>query len=64
LSGDAQSVGVMEGLGGNPIQDITFQNCKISSNKGLVISHARNLDLTGLTLEVKQGEAITKIDVH
>ncbi len=64
VSGDAQSVGVMEGLAASPIQDITFQNCKISSNKGLVISHARNLDLTGLTLEVKQGEAITKIDVH
>ena len=64
VSGDAQLVGVMQGLAASPIQDITFQNCKISSNKGLVISHARNLDLTGLTLEVKQGEAITKIDVH
>ena len=64
VSGDAQSVGVMEGLAGSPIQDITFQNCKIIADKGLVISHARNLDLTGLTLEVKQGEAITKTDVH
>ena len=64
VSGDAQSAGVMEGLAGSPIQDITFQNCKIIADKGLVISHARNLDLTGLTLEVKQGEAITKTDVH
>ena len=64
VSGDAQSVGVMEGLTASPIQDITFQNCKIIADKGLRISHARNLDLTGLTLEVKQGEAITKTDVH
>ena len=64
VSGDAQSIGVMAGLAGSPIQDITFQNCKIIADKGLVISHARNLDLTGLTLEVKQGEAITKTDVH
>lgn len=64
VSGDAQSVGVMRGLAGSPIQDITFQNCKITADKGLVISHARNVDLTGLTLDVKQGEAITKTDVR
>ena len=64
VSGDAQSVGVMAGLAGSPIQGITFQNCKITANTGLRISHARNVDLSGLTLDVKQGEAITKTDVQ
>jgi polygalacturonase len=64
VSGDAQSVGVMAGLADSPIQGITFENCHITANTGLRISHARNLDLTGLTLDVKQGEAITKTDVH
>jgi len=64
VSGDAQSVGVIAGLADSPIQGITFQNCKISANTGLRISHARNVDMTGLTLDVKQGEAVTKTDVQ
>ncbi len=64
VSGDSQSVGVMSGLAGSPIQGVTFQNCHITANTGLRISHARNVDMSGLTLDVKQGEAITKIDVQ
>ena len=64
VSGDAQTAGTINGLPDSPIQGVTFQNCKITANTGLRISHARNLDLTGLTLDVKQGEAITKTDVQ
>jgi polygalacturonase len=64
VSGDAQTVGTINGLADSPIQGVTFQNCKITANTGLRISHARDIDLSGLTLDVKQGEAITKTDVQ
>ena len=64
VSGDAQTAGTINGLADSPIQGVTFQNCKITANTGLRISHARDIDLSGLTLDVKQGEAITKNDVQ
>jgi hypothetical protein len=63
VSGDAQSVGVINGLADSPVQGITFENCHITANTGLRISHARDIDLSGLTLDVKQGDAITRTDV-
>jgi polygalacturonase len=64
VSGDAQSVGVIAGLAASPVQGIVFENCKITANTGLRISHARNVDMTGLTLDVKQGDPVTKTDVE
>jgi exo-poly-alpha-galacturonosidase len=64
VSGDVQSVGVIHGLPGSPIQGITFENCKITAQKGFKLDHARNVDLKGLSLEVKEGDAITKTDVE
>ena len=64
VSGDVQSVGVMHGLADSPIQGITFENCKITAQKGFKIEHARNVDLKGLSLDVKEGDAITKTDVE
>jgi polygalacturonase len=64
VSGDVESVGVIHGLAGSPIRDITFQNCNISAQKGFKLDHARNVDMKGLLLDVKDGEAITKTDVE
>ena len=64
VSGDVDSVGAIHGLAGSPIQGITFENCKITATRGFRLDHARNVDMKGLTLEVKQGEAITKTDVQ
>ncbi|MGP8260534.1 MAG: glycoside hydrolase family 28 protein [Acidobacteriaceae bacterium] len=64
VSGDVQTAGTINGLPDSPIQGVTFQNCHITANIGLRISHARDIDLSGLTLDVKQGEAITKTDVQ
>ncbi len=63
VSGDVESVGVIHGLAGSPIQDIVFQNCHITAQKGFKLDHARKVDLSGLTLEVSQGEPITISDV-
>jgi len=64
VSGDVESVGAIHGLAGSPIRDIHFENCNITANKGFRLDHARNVDLSGLHLDVKQGEAITKTDVE
>jgi polygalacturonase len=64
VSGDVQSVGIIHGLADSPIQGVTFENCKIVAEKGFKIEHARNVDLKGLTLDVKEGDAITKTDVE
>ena len=64
VSGDVDSVGTIHGLAGSPIQGITFENCKITATRGFRLDHARNVDMKGLMLDVKQGEAITKTDVQ
>src|ERR1017187_9534784 len=64
VSGDVDSVGIIHGLADSPIRDIHFENCRITAQKGFRLDHARNVDLAGLTLDVKNGEAITKTDVQ
>jgi exo-poly-alpha-galacturonosidase len=64
VSGDVGSVGVMHGLAGSPIQGITFENCVITAKTGFKLDHARNVDLKGLSLDVKEGDAITRTDVE
>lgn len=64
VSGNVQSVGIMHGLAGSPIDGVSFQNCKITAERGFRLDHVRNVDLKGLTLDVKQGDAIIKSDVE
>jgi polygalacturonase len=64
VSGDVQSVGVIHGLPGAPIQGVTFENCKITATRGFTIENARNVDLSGLSITVTQGDPITKKNVE
>ncbi len=64
VTGDVQSVGVIHGLADSPIRDIHFVNCKISAQKGFKLEHARNVDMAGLELDVKDGPPVTKTDVE
>ena len=64
VSGTVNSVGVIEGLAGSPILGVTFENCHLTAQRGLRLNHVRKLDLAGLSLEVKTGEAITKLDAE
>jgi exo-poly-alpha-galacturonosidase len=64
VSGDVESVGIIHGLAGSPIQGVTFKDCKITAKKGFKLDHARNVDLSGLALDVKEGDAVTKVDVE
>jgi len=64
VSGDVESVGIIHGLLGSPIQGVTFKDCRITAKKGFKLDHARNVDLTGLSLDVKEGDPIMKVDVE
>jgi exo-poly-alpha-galacturonosidase len=64
ITGNVNAVGDIHGLEGSPILGVTFKNCNITAQKGLLIEHARDVDLSGLKLDVKEGEAITKKDVE
>jgi polygalacturonase len=64
VNGDVQSVGSIHGLTGAPIQGVTFENCNITANTGFKLDHARDVDLKGLTITVKQGAPVTETDVQ
>lgn len=58
VRGTVQNVGDMHGLEDSPIQNVTFTNCEITAQKGFIIEHVEGLDLSGLKLNVEEGEAI------
>jgi polygalacturonase len=64
VKGDVMSVGAIHGLAGSPIQGVTFTDCKITAQRGFRLDHARGVDLAGLAIDVKQGDAVTKTDVE
>ncbi len=64
ITGTVNSVGLMHGLDGSPIESVRFQNCKITAQRGFVIENARKVDLSGLALEVKEGEPVTQKNVR
>ncbi|HWA09599.1 MAG TPA: glycosyl hydrolase family 28 protein [Opitutaceae bacterium] len=63
VHGTTASVGMMHGLYDSYIEGITFVNCDITAQKGLVIENAHHVDTSGLKLSVKEGEAITVREV-
>ena len=64
VRGTVKTVGVMHGLAGSPIQNVKFEKCDITADKGFTIENVRKVDLSGLKLTVKNGEAITKKNVE
>jgi hypothetical protein len=63
ITGTVNSVGMMHGLADSPIENVKFKHCKITAQKGFVIENARKVDLSGLILEVKEGEPVTRKNV-
>lgn len=64
ITGTVNSVGMMHGLVDSPIENVKFENCKITAQKGFVMENARKVDLSGLTVDVKEGEPITRRNVQ
>lgn len=57
ITGNVTAVGNILGLEGSPIQNITFTNCNLTADKGLIIQYATGIDSAGLKLTVKSGPA-------
>jgi polygalacturonase len=64
VTGTVRSVGMMHGLADSPIENVKFENCKITAQRGFVMENARKVDLSGLTVDVKEGEPVTKRNVQ
>ena len=64
VTGTVNSVGMMHGLADSPIENVKFENCKITAQRGFVMENARKVDLSGLAVDVKEGEPITKRNVQ
>jgi len=60
VSGTAGSVGDMHGLKDSPIENVVFENCKVKAKKGFVLENIKDVDLSGLDIEVEQGEPIIR----
>ncbi len=58
VTGAVKTAGIMHGLKDSPIENVTFENCKISAQKGLTIDNVKNIDLSGLELTVEQGDPV------
>jgi polygalacturonase len=64
VKGDVKSVGAIHGLPGSPIQGITFEDCNVTADRGFRLDNARDVDLKGLTIAVKQGDPVTTTNVQ
>ena len=58
VSGTVESVGYFHGLEESPVEGITFQDCHIQAQTGLILENVKNIDLSGLEITVEKGEAI------
>jgi acetyl esterase/lipase len=58
FTGNAQSVGVIRGFEESPIEDLKFEHCSLTAKRGLMLAHVAAPDLSGLALQVTDGEPI------
>ncbi len=64
VSGTTRNVGDMYGLKDSPIRNVIFENCNIKARQGFILENVEDIDLSGLTIEVEQGEAIIRRNVQ
>lgn len=62
VSGTTDEVGYIYGLKDSPIQNVTFKKCSIKARKGLKLDHVEGLDISGLKIEVEEGDAVIRKD--
>jgi hypothetical protein len=51
-------VGDMHGLKDSPIRNVIFENCNITAKRGFVLDNVEGLDLSGLKIQVSEGEPV------
>ncbi|MCX6238028.1 MAG: glycosyl hydrolase family 28 protein [Bacteroidia bacterium] len=58
VSGTTASVGDMHGLKDSPIRNVIFENCSITAKRGFVLDNVEGLDISGLKIQVSEGEPV------
>jgi polygalacturonase len=58
VHGTASTVGKIHGLADSPVRGVTFVDCRVTADTGLVIDHAEEISTAGLALAVKSGAPI------
>jgi polygalacturonase len=58
LTGTAQSAGLIRGFKEDPIQDLGFEHCQLTAQRGLVVVNAPDPDRSGLEIKVAEGDPI------
>jgi polygalacturonase len=64
VSGTTDLVGDMYGLADSPVRNVTFENCTIKATRGFTIGNVADVDLSGLKIEVEQGEPVIRRDTR
>lgn len=64
VSGTVDKVGDMYGLEDSPIKNVVFENCMINAKTGFKVENVTDLDLSGLKINVEEGEAIIQKNVE
>jgi exo-poly-alpha-galacturonosidase len=64
ITGTVTAGGRIHGLKDSPIENVSFRNCVVTAQKGLVLENVRGLDTSGLKLTVVEGEAIVRRDAQ
>ncbi len=57
--GTAEFVGKIHGLPDSFVDGVKFEDCNVTANRGLLIDHARAIDLSGLKLQVRDAAPVT-----
>ncbi len=60
VSGTTDNVGDIRGLADSPVIGVVFVNCHIKARRGLLLENVKDLDLSGLTLEVEEGRPMIR----
>lgn len=58
VTGTTATVGDMHGLKDSPIRNVVFKKCNITAKKGFVLDNVEGIDLSGLKIQVSEGEPI------
>lgn len=58
VSGATATVGDMHGLKDSPVRHVVFENCDITAKSGFVVDNVEDIDLSGLKIQVSEGEPV------
>jgi len=58
VSGKVNSLGIIHGLPDSPVYDVSFKNCNLDSQRGLIVENVRDIDYSGLKTSLPEEKKI------